>query len=95
MRRWHIPAVFLLLLGICSFCGSQGARAAEETAEEQKAGTGKEARKIALTFDDGPHPVYTPQMLELLKKYQVHATFFVLVLPFLCWDSRRMSIRSW
>lgn len=38
----------------------------------------RESKKIALTFDDGPHPVYTREMLELLKKKQVPATFFLL-----------------
>ena len=33
---------------------------------------------IALTFDDGPNPVYTPQILDILKQYQAKATFFVL-----------------
>lgn len=33
---------------------------------------------VALTFDDGPDPVYTPQLLDLLKKYNVKATFFVV-----------------
>ena len=27
--------------------------------------------KIALTFDDGPHPRYTPKILEILKKYDI------------------------
>jgi peptidoglycan/xylan/chitin deacetylase (PgdA/CDA1 family) len=35
-------------------------------------------RSIALTFDDGPDPEYTPQLLDLLKRHQVKATFFVL-----------------
>ncbi|WP_163651861.1 polysaccharide deacetylase family protein [Listeria sp. PSOL-1] len=35
-------------------------------------------KKIALTFDDGPNPKTTPKVLELLKKYHVKATFFVL-----------------
>jgi peptidoglycan-N-acetylglucosamine deacetylase len=30
---------------------------------------------IALTIDDGPSPVYTPQVLSLLAKYRVRATF--------------------
>ena len=34
-------------------------------------------RKIALTFDDGPHPYYTEQLLDGLKEREVHATFFV------------------
>jgi peptidoglycan/xylan/chitin deacetylase (PgdA/CDA1 family) len=33
---------------------------------------------IALTFDDGPDPARTPQILELLQKYEAKATFFVL-----------------
>ncbi len=31
-----------------------------------------------LTFDDGPNPVYTPQILDVLAKHQAKATFFVL-----------------
>jgi peptidoglycan-N-acetylglucosamine deacetylase len=34
--------------------------------------------KIAFTFDDGPNPIYTPQLLDILKKYHIRATFFVL-----------------
>lgn len=33
---------------------------------------------IALTFDDGPDPVYTPQILSILSKYNIKATFFVI-----------------
>lgn len=33
---------------------------------------------VALTFDDGPSPKYTPQVLAILKKYHVKATFFVM-----------------
>jgi len=33
---------------------------------------------VALTFDDGPDPVFTPQILDKLKKYGVKATFFLL-----------------
>jgi peptidoglycan/xylan/chitin deacetylase (PgdA/CDA1 family) len=39
---------------------------------------GHSKRDIALTFDDGPHPIYTPLLLDLLKKFDVKATFFVL-----------------
>ena len=34
--------------------------------------------KIALTFDDGPHPRYTPQILNILDKYGIKATFFTI-----------------
>jgi len=33
---------------------------------------------IALTFDDGPHPDFTPQILDILWEQQVPATFFVV-----------------
>lgn len=34
--------------------------------------------RVALTFDDGPHPVVTPQVLATLRAYGVPATFFML-----------------
>lgn len=34
--------------------------------------------KIALTFDDGPHPKLTPVILDILDKYNIKATFFVV-----------------
>jgi peptidoglycan/xylan/chitin deacetylase (PgdA/CDA1 family) len=36
------------------------------------------AKAIALTIDDGPNPVYTPQVLALLARYQVTATFSMI-----------------
>jgi peptidoglycan-N-acetylglucosamine deacetylase len=36
------------------------------------------AKGMAITFDDGPNPEYTEQLLDLLKKYGVKATFFVV-----------------
>lgn len=40
---------------------------------------GNEDQKVvALTFDDGPDEVYTPQVLDILKKYDVKATFFLV-----------------
>lgn len=35
-------------------------------------------RHIAITFDDGPDPIYTPQILELLKAYGFIATFYLV-----------------
>ncbi len=35
-------------------------------------------QQIALTFDDGPHPVYTPQVLALLNQHGSQATFFCI-----------------
>ncbi|HEY2493530.1 MAG TPA: polysaccharide deacetylase family protein, partial [Paenibacillus sp.] len=39
---------------------------------------GKGKRAFALTFDDGPDPQYTPQLLDLLKQYHAKGTFFVV-----------------
>jgi peptidoglycan/xylan/chitin deacetylase (PgdA/CDA1 family) len=38
----------------------------------------RKSNKIVLTFDDGPDPVTTPELLDILKKENVQATFFVL-----------------
>jgi peptidoglycan/xylan/chitin deacetylase (PgdA/CDA1 family) len=38
----------------------------------------KRRGQIALTFDDGPNPAWTPQLLELLAKHRAHATFFLI-----------------
>uniref|UniRef100_UPI00140A9935 polysaccharide deacetylase family protein n=1 Tax=Streptomyces sp. YIM 98790 TaxID=2689077 RepID=UPI00140A9935 len=35
-------------------------------------------RRIALTLDDGPHPEYTPQVLKVLRRNRVRATFFLI-----------------
>lgn len=35
-------------------------------------------KQIALTFDDGPHPNYTPRLLQILTKYRIPTTFFVV-----------------
>ena len=45
----------------------------EDNAAQQE----EEIRRIAITFDDGPHPTYTEQLLDGLKERGVHATFFV------------------
>ncbi|MEU8815706.1 bifunctional polysaccharide deacetylase/glycosyltransferase family 2 protein [Actinoplanes sp. NPDC048796] len=36
------------------------------------------AKTIALTFDDGPDPTWTPRVLDVLKRYDAHGTFFVV-----------------
>ena len=35
-------------------------------------------RQLAITFDDGPNPAITPQLLELLARYDARATFFLI-----------------
>jgi peptidoglycan/xylan/chitin deacetylase (PgdA/CDA1 family) len=38
---------------------------------------GRDRRQVALTFDDGPDPAVTPQVLDLLKRHRLPATFFI------------------
>ncbi|HEY4110678.1 polysaccharide deacetylase family protein [Puia sp.] len=37
-----------------------------------------DSMKLVLTFDDGPDPDYTPKILDILSKYHVPATFFIV-----------------
>ena len=37
-----------------------------------------EEKRIAITFDDGPHRLYTPKLLDGLKERGIHATFFLV-----------------
>jgi len=36
------------------------------------------SKDIILTFDDGPHPIYTEKILDLLKSHDIKAVFFVV-----------------
>lgn len=38
----------------------------------------RENKNIALTFDDGPNPKYTPRILRILAEYEAKATFFTI-----------------
>lgn len=75
--------IFDMLLGIlCLAVGTE--RYAEQKSygtyietDTGVCGTSGEPKKIALTFDDGPHPKYTEQLLDGLKERGVVATFFV------------------
>lgn len=62
----------LIVLTLLSFLGSVSAVNLDKVKTGAKPGT------VALTFDDGPSPVYTPQVLKILTKNHIHATFFVL-----------------
>lgn len=61
--------------------GAQGGRAAQ-SGETQKGGAAEEngetPARIALTFDDGPHPVHTVKLLDGLRERGVKATFFLI-----------------
>ena len=81
------------MAGLLFFCTFGAKKAQEREAVETLAGSGNgqyqlesdrqnagredNYKKIALTFDDGPHPYYTEQLLDGLKERGVHVTFFV------------------
>lgn len=66
MKSKHICALLIALL----FCMSLPCHAAPIRVHKNS------AHKIALTFDDGPHPKYTAEILDILGAYNVKATFF-------------------
>ena len=66
----------LAIFGLFFFTTLSSADGAENTTVYRCVKT--DEKKIALTFDDGPHPLYTPEILEILKKNNVKATFFVV-----------------
>lgn len=49
----------------------------KETKARQTSAGVQNIKRIALTFDDGPHPIYTPKLLEGLKERGILCTFFV------------------
>lgn len=92
MKKEEVRLILCILIsmGMCLllvFCGQHikraelTARAMEnagmENGEDDEETEATEIKKIALTFDDGPHPVYTPKLLDGLQKRGVKATFFV------------------
>ena len=64
--------ISVVLLLISTLCASASVKVIYRFA-------GKDGKKlVALTFDDGPHPRYTPQILDILKEFGVCATFFAV-----------------
>ncbi len=66
-----IVMIFLALLCLLGY---------RQQAEEPAMGKAidrQDQKKIALTFDDGPHPFYTEQLLKGLKERNVKVTFFI------------------
>lgn len=67
-RFWMLS----IILGLIFLYRNQKAKEIISTTKEYET-----CGKVALTFDDGPHPIYTPKLLEGLKERDVAATFFV------------------
>ena len=71
MRR-----IFFVLLAAVLVVFSTFSVSTEDTNVFMKNSSAK--GKVALTFDDGPHPRYTPAILDILEEYGIKATFFVI-----------------
>ncbi|MCM1126952.1 MAG: polysaccharide deacetylase family protein [Lachnospiraceae bacterium] len=72
----RILSCLILLAGLGAVCliGYYNQKKLETMGSSIKSG---DSKKIALTFDDGPHPYYTRQLLKGLKEREVKATFFI------------------
>lgn len=66
--------VILVFIGLCLL----GTVRISSKGSELKMTAPRFPYKIALTFDDGPHPVFTKKLLKLLSDHGVNATFFVV-----------------
>ena len=66
----------LVLIAVCG--GAQPAGDAVAADSAAAAENGGDIKYVALTFDDGPSPRCTPQLLDGLKERGVRATFFVV-----------------
>lgn len=65
----------LLTGGVIFYENKNNNTGTEEVATEMAS---KEYKKVAITFDDGPHPRYTAELLDGLKERGVPAAFFVI-----------------
>ena len=69
----------MLWSGVAAASPPDRALASRHSAQVGQAGSQTDpAPVVYITFDDGPHPVYTPQVLDVLAAYGVQATFFVV-----------------
>ncbi len=57
---------------------TNGLHAVAPTGEVSRAPSNKGLKRVALTFDDGPNPLFTPTILTELKRYGALCTFFVV-----------------
>lgn len=83
LRLFLILDILLALLLIMEYAERFGMGEMKEinvwTEVDQAVDTRQEqSKKIALTFDDGPNPTYTPMLLDGLAERGVHATFFLM-----------------
>lgn len=77
-KKAEICLLVLLVLTAVAVYGKNRAGTDNNAVSTAGALSDEEHPRIALTFDDGPHPVYTPKLLDGLKERNIHATFFLI-----------------
>ena len=80
MKAYRKICLMLSFVITIAFLSSNNIYACANVKEDNKvfSQNREKSNMIALTFDDGPHPRYTPQIIEILKEYGVTATFFII-----------------
>lgn len=73
-RRVRDIALTLLICALV-LASAAPAHAGRPVSEDIVDSTRHDGRYVSLTFDDGPHPVHTPALLEVLDKHHVKAVF--------------------
>lgn len=80
MKKYAYKFISILIISVFAFCGCDLSK--EQKPENEVKPIQYEIDKskpvIALTFDDGPNVTTTNQILDLLEKYQVKASFFLI-----------------
>jgi len=77
MREQLMSAIGIIILFFILYCVIPNYWARNHSRAVVRTGDSKSSY-IALTFDDGPNPEYTPKLLDILKEHGVKATFFVV-----------------
>lgn len=72
MKKWSFFFILFLFFPFWIYAANTETDAKNDVRKLPLPGT------VALTFDDGPNPIYTRQILAVLKKYNIKATFFVV-----------------
>lgn len=76
MKHRRLYSFLSMLLLVTLLCKSLLIRLSAEEGIYRSVAT--QTKRIALTFDDGPHPHLTHEILDVLDKYNVKATFFMV-----------------
>jgi peptidoglycan/xylan/chitin deacetylase (PgdA/CDA1 family) len=79
MRRLRRPALVLLaLLALFVLGWKMSGSTFVQLVGEWHRRVPVDEQLLVLSFDDGPHPIYTPQILDLLAEHDAKASFFVV-----------------